>query len=220
MAIRLPIVLSQSEPTDNIGPSDDLILTHLFMERGWDATLLGKLDQIESGSTDDLCLSSISGPFVLLCRHDVDSITRQLDRLLVSGRLYQPLLGSEPISIGLSTRSIYFFQITTNEAFETSLQSIRRIQESLGKQIFTIQLGNNLAASSPKESPSAATVHGTPTENLAEPKKAILSQVSDLSSKAIATSTRLPNISNAAMLNSQEEAGLDLLLDQLDQADV
>ncbi len=67
MAVRLPIVLSQAAKSEDPRPTDDHILTVLFVERGWDATLVAPLRSIETAALTICAFQALWVPS--LCWH-------------------------------------------------------------------------------------------------------------------------------------------------------
>lgn len=199
MAERIPIVLSLSDATADISDlSDEAVLRAVFGERGWDASVIAPLDQIQIGSTDELCLSGYIGSFVLLARKSFAAAIEQLERLNVFGTVRNVAEQSEPTPLGNASRAIYFFQLSNRAQFEKSLQKIREIQSSINTKVFALQMPMAARSQGNREQIKSTSSHTT--------------NIVDVASSS--------NHSSVVPKRSSNDADLDRLLDELDESNI
>jgi hypothetical protein len=196
MAERIPIVLSLSGGVAELSDlSDEAVLRVVFGERGWDANVIIPLEQIQSGSTDELCLTGISGPFVLLSRKSFSTAVEHLNRLQVQGLVRSVLESVEPVSLGNVTRSIYFFQLSDGSEFEKALQKIREIQSSIHTKVFALHVPAVSRSGRKEDENQRVTPKPVPVQNT------------------------IPQM-NESQQRSNHDARLNELLDALDASDI
>jgi hypothetical protein len=216
MATRLPVVISQSVRREPAAVNcEEQLITELLFTSGLDATLIGPLESIESGSTDHLCLEGLKGPFALLSWASLANSQQQLSRLGIHGSIIDrdsdPRVGRTIETSGdqVPNRRIDYFQLNTDRAASVWIESLKKILEVQEVKAFSIQ--NAVRPSKPSVAITTQTQSHSYQEGFAK---------ETVAAKNIA---KPPVVAKKPIdLNDEEEvwAHLDELVDDLDQADV
>lgn len=209
MAARLPVVVSQSLRRDPsaVTCEEDLV-TELLFTTGLDATLIGPLETIQAGSTDHLCLEGLKGPFALLTWGEVSKSRQELLRLGIHGSLcdrdsdsFSVVFIAESESMN-HDRRIDHYQLRRETKPSHLIAQLKQTLVSQDVKAFQIQ-GIGKATPIPLVSKTAS--HGQRGDSAID--------VVDVKS------IEIPKLIE---LDSDEEGWvhLDILMDDLDQADV
>lgn len=157
MAPRLSIVISQA-PSNNasVAEIEQQIVTQLMFEPGLDATLIGHLSSIATGTTDHLCLEGIRGDFALLGWQTAQEAYQQLARLGIYARPGKtPLLvkqtPNDDTNQATSEESQPSFPVPSTP-HETPSPSGLPISEQLKRRIYFIDLRHVPSMHAGKES--------------------------------------------------------------------
>ncbi len=219
MAARLALVLCQAENSLDAGRlEDDMVLASLLMERGLDSTLIGPLRKLSEGETDQLCLSGIAGPFVLLSRTSPEDTVAHLQRLQISGRLvHHTGASANTTALDDEQRAVHFFQLTEQTQLPSIIATVRKIQADLSVQVFSLQGVLPIArtaASSKQENSNGKAARQLPVTSRI-PEAVTVSHVLPVSPQQPLASEYV-----ATAKDDKTDAELDDLLDQLDGSNV
>lgn len=145
MAPRLSIVISQAPSNNaNIAEIEQQIVTQLMFEPGLDATLIGHLSSIATGTTDHLCLEGIRGDFALLGWQTAQEAYEQLARLGIYARPGKTPLPTQQASSDDITQAIIEENLSTFPVppapHETPNASGLPMAEQLKRRIYFIDL--------------------------------------------------------------------------------
>jgi hypothetical protein len=215
MAARLPVVISQSVRREPAAVNcEEQLITELLFTSGLDATLIGPLESIESGSTDHLCLEGLKGPFALLSWGSLSESQQQLTRLGIHGsiidrdsdslnkRAIETSGGQDP------NRRIDFYRLNADRAGNYWIESLKKILEAQEVKAFSIQ------------------IQGKPAKQTAVVSRALPNGPAERSPNETAAEKFAVNEPTVFLKtidpNDEDEvwAHLDELVDDLDQADV
>lgn len=222
MAARLPVVVSQSVRREPQAVScEENLITELMFTPGLDATLIGPLETIASGSTDHLCLEGFKGPFSLLSWVSANDCRQQLSRLGISGMIFDHDSGVSsgiPIENSIAhetnnTRRIEFFQLRTDAKPSKWIELLKQRLEVREVKAFQIQLSGK-ALTLPTVPLAAAT--SVTKDELPSSRPPLVPLIhSQRVEKSIAKLERVD-------LDCDDEAWvhLDTLMEDLDRADV
>lgn len=142
MAVRLPVVVSQSSRRD--GRSVDIeesLITQLMLTSGLDATVVASLDAIQLDSTDHLCLQDLGQEFFLAGWLPLDSALQAWDRLGLAGHL----LSFETESLArsnlgnVSGQRVRYVQLTHQTVVASVIEQLQQVLASRRVQTVSIQ---------------------------------------------------------------------------------
>lgn len=213
MAARIPVVVSQSVRREPAAVAcEENLITELLFTPGLDATLIGPLVNIQSGSTDHLCLEGLKGPFALITWGSAAESQQQLSELGIGGSIYdcdsealsEYVLDGSPIQ---DRRRIDHYQLRSDKKPTFWIERLKRSLEIRDVRAFQIQLPSK---------PSKSSFIAIPTNEIPKPS-------TPYSVERIEKSATKPiTIAKTIDLNSDDEAWehLDSLMDDLDRADV
>jgi len=214
MAARIPVVVSQSVRREPAAVScEENLITELLFTPGLDATLIGPLVNLQSGSTDHLCLEGLKGPFALITWGSASESQQQLSQLGIYGSIHDcDSQGLTEFAIDGSPsndrRRIDHYQLRSDTKPAYWIERLKRSLEIRDVRAFQIQLPSN-----------STGLSLAPTN----PRDKVPYQLSarSLESKNKTASVPITN-AKAIDLNSDDEAWehLDSLMDDLDRADL
>lgn len=161
MAVRLPVVLSQSgSRSPKLNTIEEDWITHLLFESRLDATLIEDLLSVKADSTDQLCLEGIKGDFVLINWLDAKQSYMELSRLGIASSVLVDMLdgstyrGPDYAESSRSSASdlkplgpikkIYHLQLTERSDFASDKVRLQSLLQSLSTPVFQLGIGRTV----------------------------------------------------------------------------
>ena len=162
MAIRIPVVISQSERrTGSMADYEEQLITRLIFENGLDATLIADLKSIATDTTDHLCIEGLKGDFALATWQSAQYVCEHLHRLGIPSLEIVPVDGSPRFQSnqnGTSPKKIFFVSLATNTPIDSTIGTLRDLREARATPVFSIGLpknGTQSSATKPENVPQA-----------------------------------------------------------------
>lgn len=216
MAVRLPLVLSQPGRRDAVASEliEDIVAAALLVPR-LDANLVGDLSEIDTGSTDHLCLQGHTRDLILASFMDLDAVRAAWLRLGQTGLLIdcqQSHLDIRALAAQTPDRRVYYFQLKHDTNVPRLLDQCQELVAAQAVQLVSIGLGPNGTGSI-----SSATTVTKSLPVIAVPSKQVRPPG--------ASSPAMPVVRDSAVAHpvSEEDcdwSAIDKLVDDLDALDI
>ncbi len=163
MAVRLPVVLSQSaRRSPKHSDVEEEWIAKLLFEARLDATLLSDLSAIPNSSTDRLCLEGIKGDFVLLTWLSIEETNEWLAKLALFPYSLRSIVDGEIRQTGGDVpgikKKVYYLQLSTLGAVDEEIARLKKLLASLSTPVF--QLGGFAQAPPPAPKPTSEQNRG------------------------------------------------------------
>ena len=142
MAVRIPVVVSQSERRSGaMADYEEQLITRLIFENGLDATLVADLKSIGIDTTDHLCIEGLKGDFAIATWESKDYICEHLHRLGVESVDLVPTDGSPKHSShrnGQPAKTIFFIALSTSSPIEKTISVLQGLREARSVPVFSL----------------------------------------------------------------------------------
>jgi len=211
MAVRIPVVVSQSERRSGaMADYEEQLITHLIFENGLDATLVADLKSIGLDTTDHLCIEGLKGDFAIATWESKDYVCEHLHRLGVESVDLIPTDGSPKHSShrnGQPAKTIFFIALSISVPIEKTISILRGLREARSVPVFS------LGGMKPKPEPSPATTP-KPTVVSIPP---LVSQASSKSNQDASPKNELSNLSITNLEHDDSFPEIDQLMLDLDR---
>lgn len=227
MAVRLPVVLCQHALRNGQqAEHEEQWITMLLFEDRLDATLVSDLAQIESDSTDHLCLEGLRGDFVLVSWQSKEKVAEQLTRLGFDSLELVPLDGSEILvlahSNSLASKKVYFLSFELGRTVDAGLSRLKELLASRSTPVF--QLNTNLTkartnAEKPVDSRLLPIVN-TPIAPVSTPTPSMGSKAPALGTSSSFTAQHSLSESGVDLSDDSDFPHIDSLMSDLDKFDI
>ncbi len=154
MAVRLPVIMIHSPPGGSRWQSlGESVIGELIGRPGIDLTLVGRLADLATGSTDRLTLESLRGDLVVLDWQPPDGILADWHRLGLDGARAPHRDDQDPAPVSPPTRRIYAFDLRGFDDAAPVCDAVKRLLESRQTRTFTLGgIGNGKPTTAPPPS--------------------------------------------------------------------
>lgn len=151
MAVRLPVIMVHSPPGGGRWQSlGESIIGELIGRPGIDLTLVGRLGDLATGSTDRLTLESLRGDLVVLDWQPPARILSDWHRLGLDGIRSPHPDDQEPVPVSPPNRRIYAFDLRGFDDARPVCDAVNRLLASRQTRTFTLGgIGNGKPAAAP-----------------------------------------------------------------------
>jgi hypothetical protein len=211
MAVRIPVVVSQSERRSGaMADYEEQLITHLIFENGLDATLVADLKSIGIDTTDHLCIEGLKGDFAIATWESMNYVCEHLHRLGVESVDLIPTDGGPKHSShrdGQPAKTIFFIALSTSVPVEKTISTLQGLREARSVPVFS------LSGMKQRPEPSPATTlktNGVPISH-------VVSQVASKSDQEDPPKNELSNLSVANLEHDDSFPEIDQLMLDLDR---
>jgi hypothetical protein len=183
MAVRIPVVVSQSERRAGaMADYEEQLVTRLIFENGLDATLIADLKSIALDTTDHLCVEGLKGDFALACWESASIACEQLHRLGIpsleilpmdGGPRYRSIRNAQPPKI------VFFVSLTTSVSIESTIQTLRELRDARAIPVVSLGAPKSRGMVANETSPPLSIAKPLATANFEDVANSVRDRTSD-----------------------------------------
>ncbi|MEZ6089373.1 MAG: hypothetical protein R3C05_15345 [Pirellulaceae bacterium] len=138
MPIELPVVISQATAANGSDRQlEEDLIARLMLDESADVRLVGALQTLQPGGTDQLMLEGIAGEFAMLTWQPADQALQRLRELGIGGR--RAAHRDDPTPPEEAGRRIYIIDLSNYRATAPVIESLKSC--SADRRTKTIQIG-------------------------------------------------------------------------------
>jgi hypothetical protein len=168
MAVRIPVVVSQSERrAGSVADFEHELVTRLIFESGLDATLIADLKSIQLDTTDHLCIEGLKGDFALASWESPASVCQQLHRLGIPSLVLVPIDGGlkmESLHDSVVPKTVFFIRLTPEMSIDATVKQLQDLRQARSVPVVSLMRPASaiVASSNSAVRQSSDVVHRVP----------------------------------------------------------